>query len=137
MGKVNVTQIWFEKTYEETLALLEESQRYHAYIFQQQTCHLRPIKRLSLTKESLRITCRLSHTMAWLICEKAILNNEIERTKFETDFKPLSEEKACIKPMDPAHNDYPNALKSLLERSLKLFIRAARLETMLRNHSPI
>jgi len=135
MGTINTTQVWLDKTYKETLSLLEEAKHYHAYKFRKQTKHLIPVKKLEMTKESLRVTSRLSHTMAWLLSEKAIINEEIARYEFEAQFRPLSEEDICLRPPD-TFDDCPNGLMSLMDRSFELFLRASRLEAMLRTNSP-
>ena len=133
MGKGNTTLLWLDKTYRETMDLLEEAKHYHAYKFKPQVRHLVPIKRLEITKESLRVTSRLSHTMAWLMTEKAIINEEILRSEYEENFRPLIEEEICVKPPDKTIDDCPNGLISLMDRSFELFMRASRLEVMLRN----
>lgn len=133
MGKVYTTRLWLDKIYRETMDLLEEAKHYHAYKFKRQVRHLVPVKRLEITKESLRVTSRLSHTMAWLMAEKAIINEELLRAEFEKSIKPLSEEDTCVQPPDIPIDDCPNGLISLMDRSFDLFMRATRLEAMLRN----
>lgn len=133
MGTVNTTQLWLDKTFRETMDLLEEAKHYHAYKFQCQVRHLVPMKRLEITKESLRVTSRLSHTMAWLMTEKAIINEEMLRAEFEKNFRPLIEENICVQPPDKTIDDCPYGLLSLMDRSFDLFMRASRLEAMLRN----
>ena len=113
--------------------LLEEAKHYHAYKYKRQVRHLVPVKRLEITKECLRVTSRLSHTMAWLMSEKAIINDEMQRTEFEEKFKPLIEEYSCVQPPDKTIDDCPNGLISLMDRSFELFMRASRLESMLRH----
>lgn len=124
--------IWLDKTYDETMGLLVEAKHYHAHRFNQQTRHLEPSHRLELTRESLRITTRLSHTMAWLLSEKAIINEEIDRTKYTSENDPLDTVFICMDPENKVAHMCPKALQDLLERSLSLFTRAARLEGMLR-----
>ena len=133
MGKADTTIIWLDKIFSETMDLLEEAKAYNAYAYRRQVRHLVPVKRLEITKESLRVTSRLSHTMAWLMSEKAILNKEITRLENEEINRPLSEEEVCLSPINYDLKDCPNGLIDLMERSFNLFKRVARLEDMLRS----
>jgi regulator of CtrA degradation len=135
MGKVGSTHIWLDKTFDETLRLLEEAKNYHAHVITRQVRHLVPVERLDVTTESLRVTTRLSHTMAWLISEKAILNEEIDRAELQDRYPPLSEEEVCMNTIPQSFKICPRGLQSLLRRSLDLFERAARLEQMLRENN--
>lgn len=137
MGKADTTLLWLDKTFDETMDLLQEAKHYHANVIKRQVRHLVPLTQLEITKESLRVTSRLSHTMAWLISEKAILNHELTRDEFIELTPPLSEEFTCVNTHDTTIKDFPNGLTSLLNRSLDLFMRATRLEEMLRNNKTI
>jgi regulator of CtrA degradation len=132
MGTEKTTVLWLDKTYGETMQLLEEAKRYNAYSFKNQVRHLLPIKRLAITTESLRVTSRLTHTMAWLMTEKAIINDELLRAEVENRFRPLAEEHICTQKTDKDLEGLPNGLVSLIDRSFELFMRASRLEGMLR-----
>ncbi|NVK17668.1 MAG: DUF1465 family protein [Methylocystaceae bacterium] len=128
----NTTLFWLNRTFDETLNLLEEAKYYNEHLIKRQVRHLMPIARLEVTAESLRVTSRLSHTMAWLITEKAILNDELDRMEAESLYRPLFEESTCLNLMQCTDDICPNGLLSLLDRSRDLFIRACRLENMLR-----
>jgi len=136
MGMQNTTQLWLNRTFDDTLNLLEEAKYYNKHLIKRQVRHLMPIARLEVTAESLRVTSRLSHTMAWLMTEKAILNDELNRLEAENLFRPLYEESTCLRDMEFSDDICPNGLQSLLERSRELFIRACRLENMLRGDTP-
>lgn len=132
MGSAHPAQLWLDKTYDETMTLLVEAKHYHANRFNKQITHLPPTNRLELTRESLRITTRLSHTMAWLLSEKAIMNDEMDRDDYVEMNDPLDTIFICTEPDDSIVDICPVGLQDLLDRSLALFLRAARLETMLR-----
>jgi len=131
MGQVDNTTFWLERTFDETMTLLEEAKHYHAYRFPLQVDHMVPAERLELTRESLRVTSRLSHMMSWLIHEKAILNDEITRNEYVEANIPLAEENICTTCED-VDVSCPQNLKSLMDRSWALFMRASRIEEMLR-----
>ncbi len=137
MGKADTTPLWLDKIFDETMDLLEEAKNYHSHVINRQVRHLVPLAQLEITKESLRVTSRLSHTMAWLMNEKAILNEEITREDFTQSNRPLAEEDICIQHGNTKIDDCPNGLIQLMERSFALFKRATRLEAMLREEEPL
>lgn len=132
MRMQDTTHIWLNKTFDETMQLLEEAKHYNQYLIRRQVRHLMPLDRLELTAESLRVTSRLSHTMSWLMAEKAILNEELNRQEAEELFEPLHTEMTCLRNNNHATAICPDGLQSLLDRSRELFMRACRLEDMLR-----
>jgi len=121
MGQMQTGQLWLDKTYDDTMTLLIEAKHYHVNRFNQQTLHLTPIMRLALTRESLRITTRLSETMAWLLNEKAILNDEINRQLYHNQNNPLNTHIICTQPDHALEDLCPQGLQDLLDRSLALF----------------
>ena len=64
------------------------------------------------------------------------LNAQNNRLEAENLFRPLYEESTCLRDMEFSDDICPNGLQSLLERSRELFIRACRLENMLRGDTP-
>lgn len=78
------------------------------------------------------MTTRLTHTMAWILSEKAILNHELTRAEQMADYRPLCEEETCIKCYDDV-DDFPRGLITLMDDSLNLFLRASRIEDRLRS----
>jgi len=132
MGQNITSHLWLDKTYDETLSLLEEAKAYNADIFPGQIRDFLPIKKMEATKESLRVTTRLSHTIAWLMNEKAIINDELTRREVESMYPPLQDEEICTFPSEKTKHQYPNGLVVLLDKSYDLFMRATRLENMLR-----
>ncbi|WP_419797145.1 MAG: DUF1465 family protein [Terasakiella sp.] len=133
MVKVGNSPFWLDQTFDETMSLLEEAKYYHSYRFPKQVTHLNPCQRLELTRESLRITSRLSHMISWLMHEKAILNDEITRHEYLESNIALADESICTSTCEETLEDCPKRLQSLMDRSLSLFIRASRLEKMLRH----
>jgi regulator of CtrA degradation len=132
MAQAGSNTFWLDQTFNETLNLLEEAKHYHAYRFSRQVHHLHPCQRLELTRESLRITSRLSHMVSWLLHEKAILNDEITRGEYIEITTALEEEQVCTSICADPLTECPKRLQSLMDRSFSLFMRASRLEKMLR-----
>lgn len=126
---------WLEATYEETYDLLREVKNYHDQIHPGQCCQRGSMERYLLTCESLRITSRLSHIMAWLLNEKAVLAEEMSCKEARTRFRPLCEENICTKNRFDDLKEIPRPMSSLMERSHLLFMRASRIEHQLRKEA--
>nr|WP_237051468.1 DUF1465 family protein [Magnetospirillum sp. ME-1] len=87
------------------------------------------VKGLRITNETFRLTSRLTQVMSWLMFQRAVHNGEISAEyAMENQFR-LSGHDVCL---DTSHcNDsvISDELRSLLNRSHKLFLRIERLET--------
>jgi regulator of CtrA degradation len=123
---------FFNGPYDETMALLIEARNYIAYheAFDQQ--NLPPHIRLQISYESMRVTSRLTQVMAWLLAQKAVHAGEISREQGASEEFALSGGEICTDPSGPDNEGLPAGLRSLLERSHKLYMRVARLDQMVR-----
>ncbi|WP_448206886.1 DUF1465 family protein [Azospirillum sp. sgz302134] len=123
------TPTFFNGTYEETMALLIEARNYIAYheAVQNRTT-LPPHVRLQISYESMRVTSRLTQVMAWLLAQKAVHAGEITREQAAGEEFALSGGDVCTDPSGPDNGALPEGLRSLLERSYKLYMRVARLD---------
>ena len=128
--------VYFCLTYDETLSLLVEARNYLNY--QEQSCALQlpPGARLQFCNESLRVTSRLAHVMAWLLAQRAVHAGEITQDEAASDLYALSGGKVCLDISGHQNNDLPSGLRSLLDRSHRLYVRACRLENMVRHRNP-
>lgn len=132
MSDVVAVSGFFDKTYEEALALLVEARNYIAY---QETADLQPLDpetRLLATQETMRVTCRLTQSMAWLLGQRAAQTGEI------TSFEALSDyavggQGVCLEDRWSGDDRLPPAICTLLERTLSLYERVGRLDDMMRD----
>ena len=132
MSDVVAVSGFFDKTYEEALALLVEARNYIAY---QETADLQPLDpetRLLATQETMRVTCRLTQSMAWLLGQRAAQTGEI------TSFEALSDyavggQGVCLEDRWTGDDRLPPAICALLDRTLRLYERVGRLDDMMRD----
>jgi regulator of CtrA degradation len=123
---------FFSKTYDETMDLLVEARNYVATDGLRRRPRLAPADQLLLCCETFRLTARLTHVMAWLLAQRAVHEGEISREDAATEMFALGGRTTCL--MDNADvvilaDDW---LITLLERSLKLYVRIARLDDLVR-----
>jgi len=123
---------FFNGTYDETMALLIEARNYIAYHEAGDHRHLPPHVRLQISYESMRVTSRLTQVMAWLLAQKAVHAGEITQEIAASDEFALSGGEICSDPSGPENEELPSGLRSLLERSHRLYMRAHRLDEQFR-----
>ena len=125
---------FFNGTYDETMALLIEARNYIAYHESGDHRHLPPHVRLQIAYESMRVTSRLTQVMAWLLAQKAVHAGEITQEQAASEEFALSGGEICSDGSGPENEDLPSGLRSLLERSHRLYMRVARLDEQFREH---
>jgi regulator of CtrA degradation len=123
---------FFNRTYEETLALLVEARNYIAHQEAGDQRGLPPQLRLQVSYESLRVTSRLTQVMAWLLAQKAVHAGELTLQQAATEEFALSGGSICSDPSGPEDERLPAGLRALLERSHKLYMRVSRLDEQVR-----
>ena len=119
---------FFEKTYEEATDLLVEARDYIAIEEKADLEQMIASDRLRLSRETTRLTARLTTIMAWLLARKAVLAGEL--TQAEAASPPyLLERNTTLADGDPeAYEDLPELLSDLMDRSHRLYIRVTRLD---------
>jgi regulator of CtrA degradation len=130
--RVSGPTAFFNRTFDETMALLIEARNYIAYNEAADQRGLSPQARLQVSYESLRVTSRLTQVMAWLLAQKAVHAGELTPRQVATDEYALSGGVVCTDPSGPENEELPSGLRSLLERSHKLYMRVARLDEQVR-----
>lgn len=121
---------FFNGPYDETMALLIETRNYIAFHEAIDQRKLPPHVRLQVSYESMRVTSRLTQVMAWLLAQKAVHAGELTMAQVATEEYALSGGDICTDPSGPENEDLPSGLRSLLERSHKLYMRVARLDAL-------
>lgn len=124
---------FFNGPYDETMALLIEARNYIAYHEAADHRSLPPHVRLQISYESMRVTSRLTQVMAWLLAQKAVHAGELTKEQGASEEFALSGGEVCSDPSGPENENLPAGLRSLLERSHKLYMRVARLDEMVRD----
>ncbi len=93
---------------------------------------LEPEARLLVSQETMRITCRLTQVMAWLFSQRAVQAGEMTQDRALSDEFALSGEGVCLDDRWTGDERLPPAVRSLLDRTFRLYVRISRLEEMLR-----
>jgi regulator of CtrA degradation len=116
------------------MALLIEARNYVTYheAIDQRT--LTPHNRLQVSYESLRVTSRLTQVMAWLLAQKAVHAGELTLEQVAGEEYALSGGTVCTDPSGPENEELPSGLRSLLDRSHRLYVRVSRLDQQVRRY---
>ena len=137
LGRIALTAVvtsgaFFDKTYNETLDLLQEARNYIAFQCPMESRNLVPLARLLVSQETMRISCRLTQVMAWLLAQRAVQAGEISEHRALTDEFSLGATQICLDDRWLADERLPAALRRLMQRSLDVYCRVQRLEDMQR-----
>jgi len=124
---------FFGKTYDETMSLLLASRDYLAAAQPADAIGLKPIDRLRVNCEAMRLTTRLTQIMAWLLAQRAVFAGEMGRAQAASDEFRLSADAVCMAESDDmTEHVLPMRLRELLEESRRLYVRVARLDELSR-----
>jgi regulator of CtrA degradation len=122
---------YFRRTYDETLDLMVEARNYMAYAERRERERAGLVTGLRMSCEAMRVTSRLTQVMAWLMMQRAVHDGEVEAAEALDEHNRLSGGDVCLDDTFGEDENLPNGLRSLLERSLSLYQRIARLEAQM------
>lgn len=131
-AKVPATVTFIDRNFDEVMALMVEARNYIAYGQPAEKTGLAPEEQLQISFETMRVTARLVRVAAWLSIEKAVRKGEITREDSLGEEYALTTVAPCLDPAGPENESLPKALRSLLDRSYRLYMRIARLEALAR-----
>jgi regulator of CtrA degradation len=120
---------FFSRTYDEALAMLRETRDYLAGRGKMELRTLANEAALDYSRESMRLTARLTQVMAWLLLQRAVHVGEITPEDARKPEHRLSGQDICLAPSDGLER-LPSRLISLLERSDSLYRRIERLDQL-------
>lgn len=123
---------FFGKTYDETMALLVASRDYLANAQPADATGLKPIERLRVNCEAMRLTTRLTQIMAWLLAQRAVYEGEMTREMASSEEFRLAADEVCLAETHTVAGALPPRLCELLDQSRRLYVRVARLDEMTR-----
>ena len=121
---------FFGKTYDETMSLLVASRDYLANAQPADAVGLKPLDRLRVNCEAMRLTTRLTQIMAWLLAQRAVFEGEMTRARAADEEFRLSADAICMAETESGGHILPMRLRELLEHSRRLYIRVARLDEL-------
>lgn len=122
---------FFSRTYDETMTLMVEARNYLAYSERRERKQVGGMVGLRMSCEAMRVTSRLTQVMAWLMLQRAVHEGEVELEQSLSEECRLSGGEVCLDESFSDDRTLPNHLRSLLDRSYRLYVRVARLEEMM------
>lgn len=132
-GTGNAGTAFFSKTFDETLAMLEEAYGYLRHNHPIADDLDDPLDILVVRAEAFRLSSRLMQAAAWLLVQRAVHNGEIDLQDVRSDPKyRLGARQVCRDDSMHDHSAIPGPLADLLARSLNLYVRIERLDGMQR-----
>jgi regulator of CtrA degradation len=119
--------------YTETMILTDEARSYFDNVSRPDRDHLTPIQRVSFSCESLKVTTRLMHVIAWLLTQRSLASGEFDPTESLSPTLRLGD----AAPTDPAILEgLPADARALIEASADLYARARRLDSDIASAAP-
>ncbi len=132
MATVAVHTAFFGRTYDEAMGLLVEARNYVIADDMRHPEEIKPSDRLILCCETMRLTARLTHVMAWLLAQKAVHAGEITLAEAAAEPFSLGGSTTCLDEHPGVASLGDDWLLGLLDRSKRLYIRVSRLDEMVR-----
>lgn len=124
------TVAFFDSTFEEALALTREARDYLTHQEPRERGHMTPNDRMLASCESMRLTSRLTQVMAWLLVQKAVHAGEMTREEARASQYRLGGQSVCLDGKPPVEGTLQPRLAELMQRSLSLYQRVARLDAL-------
>ena len=120
----------FERTFDEGMALVEETARYLDGKGREESRDLPRKMAILYASESMRITTRLMQAASWLLVQRAVHDGDMEPDAAGSERYRLGSKEICLGAADGVEA-LPQMVRDLLERSDNLYRRIARLDDVL------
>jgi regulator of CtrA degradation len=121
----------FDKTFDEGMALVEETARYLDGKGREEARDLPRKASMLYAGESMRVTTRLMQAASWLLVQRAVRDGDMERSDAMNDRYRLGSREICLGSCAEDIGILPMELADLLARSDSLYRRIARLDDVL------
>src|SRR3954451_251264 len=119
--------------YTEAMLLADEARSYFDSAGREERDALDPFARVGFSCESLKVTTRLMHIIAWLLTQRAVDSGELSRAQAAAPSRRLGEEPDSDEALLPR---LPETAHTLIEASRDLFSRIRRLDESAANPAP-
>src|SRR3954466_429262 len=113
----------FDKTFDEGMALVEETARYLDGKGREEARDLPRKAAMLYAGESMRVTTRLMQAASWLLVQRAVRDGDMERSDAMNERYRLGSREICLGTSAEDVAPLPEQLKELLERSDHLYRR--------------
>lgn len=120
--------LFFGGTYNEAYDLLVEARDYLERSVPAMKYSSQPPDPVTLTKETMRLTSRITQVMAWLMAQRAVHEGEIDHEEFSEDRYRVEGQAVCLAQAIEEMDDLPDGLCELMDRSYELYSRVLRLD---------
>ena len=124
-NKAQLTPRLVDSLYTEAMLLADEARAYFDRHGREERESLEPLRRVGFSCESLKVTTRLMHVVAWLLTQRAVEAGEISRAHARKPTRRLGDapesDSALLARLPPA-------AQSLIEASRDLYARVQRLD---------
>jgi regulator of CtrA degradation len=121
----------FDKTFDEGMALVEETARYLDGKGREEARSLPRKAAMLYAGESMRVTTRLMQAASWLLVQRAVRDGDMEKDDARSDRYRLGSREICLGACAGDAELLPVELRDLLERSDSIYRRIARLDDIL------
>jgi len=122
---------FFARTYDETVGLLHDARDYVANGQRRDADGYGLAGRAVTAQETTRLVARLTQVMAWLLVRRAVHAGEISAKEGLEETRRLGCHAVCLAEGSAPTVMPESRLARLMERSLRLYVRVARLDEML------
>jgi regulator of CtrA degradation len=123
--QVRITSRLIDSLYTEAMLLADEARSYFDDAGRDERATLEPFARVGFACESLKVTTRIMHIVAWLLTQRAIESGEIP----ERDGRRIERRLGHAQDSDPAVvATLPPAARRLISSSTDLYARVRRLD---------
>ena len=126
-----ITSALFERTFDEGMALVEETARNLDGRGREEARALPRKASMLYAGESMRVTTRLMQAASWLLVQRAVRDGDMESDRAAEDRYRLGSREICLGVCAESTEMLPVALRDLLTRSDNLYRRIARLDDVL------
>src|SRR3569623_427418 len=111
--------------YTDAMLLADEARSYFDSAGREERDALDPFARVGFSCESLKVTTRLMHVIAWLLTQRAVESGELSRAQAASPSRRLGEGPESDEALLPR---LPEQARALIEASRDLFARVRRLD---------
>jgi regulator of CtrA degradation len=124
-AQARITSRLIDSLYTEAMLLADEARSYFDDAGRDERCNLTPFARVGFACESLKVTTRIMHIVAWLLTQRAIESGEIPDKGGRRPERRLGH----AQDSDPAVVvQLPEAARKLINSSADLYARVKRLD---------
>ncbi|HEY1605890.1 MAG TPA: DUF1465 family protein [Allosphingosinicella sp.] len=120
--------------YTEAMLLADEARSYFDSAGREERDALDPFARVGFSCESLKVTTRLMHVIAWLLTQRAVEAGELSRAQAASPSRRLGDGSESDEALLPR---LPEQARALIDASRDLFARIQRLDERPASPTPV